>query len=54
MWVLVLGLFMFLSGGFPGFSLVLDPRHRLGGTVGSDCEVIVSENSGAGSSELFG
>ena len=36
--VLVQGFFMFLSAVFPRFFLVLNPRGRLGGKVGSACE----------------
>ena len=41
MWVLVLGLFIFLSAVFLWLSLVLDPRGRvggLGGKVGEEFE----------------
>jgi len=34
------------SSCFPGFSLVLDPRGRLGGKVGSACEEF--EDNGGG------
>jgi len=48
-WVLVLGSFMFLSAALPGFSLVLDPRGRLGGLggkAGSACEEFEDNKDG--------
>jgi len=48
-WVLVLGFFKFLSAVSLGFSLVLDPRARLGGKVGNACEEFEDSEGG-----LFG
>ena len=65
-WVLVLGFFTFLSAVFAGFSLVLDPRVRLGDLRGKDwtaCKkfqdnengkvVNVSDSSGASSAGVI-
>ena len=40
MWVLILGLFIFLSAVFLWLSLVLDPRGRVGG-LGKNLGVLV-------------
>jgi len=43
-WFIILRFFMFLSAVSLGFSLVLDPRGRLGGRggkVGSTCEGVI-------------
>jgi len=46
MWVLVLGFFVFLSAVSPRFYLLLDPKGRMRGKVGSACEEFEDNEGG--------